>query len=65
MQYGRRAFGAQRRMSETEKARNIAESITAHRLTLTQETWARYGIAANETRQQEVRALLATMQQAA
>lgn len=41
----RKAFGAQRIMTQTEKARNVVESILTHNLPLDASTWARYGLA--------------------
>lgn len=54
----RNAFGPQRPMSPDVKARNVAESITAHSLALTQETWTRYGLQENPEQQARVCALL-------
>lgn len=56
----RKAFGPQRPMSPTVKARNVAESIRAHGLMLTPATWARYGLEHNQAQQGLVRDALDT-----
>jgi hypothetical protein len=50
--YGRRAYGAHRRMPDSAKARSIARSILEHGYPLaTRETYERYGIEDNEAMQ--------------
>lgn len=59
----RNAFGHQRPMSPTVKARNVAASIREHGLKLTQETWQRYGLEDNPAQQALVRVALDQAQQ--
>lgn len=56
--YTRKAFGAQRSMSPAVRARNVAESILAHQLPLTAETWARYGLTDKPAQREMVMDLL-------
>ena len=54
--YGRKAFGHQRIMSPSIKARNVAESIYAHTLDPdAPETLARYGLVADSEQHELVR----------
>ena len=60
MRYGRRAFGHQRVMSATTKAKNVAASIKAHGYdTEEASTWMKYGLEANAAQQALVRQALA------
>ena len=60
MQYGRRAFGHQRRMSDAVKARNVAASIRAHGYDVADaQTWAHYGLGNSAAQQALVRQALA------
>lgn len=60
MQYGRKAFGPQRRMSPQTKARNIARSIVEHGYRCDASTWQRYGIDGNKALQALVRESIAS-----
>ena len=60
MHYGRRAYGSQRTMSPTVKARNVAASIREHGYDVDDAAiWTKYGLADNEAQQALVRQALA------
>ena len=59
----RNAYGAHRRMTPQQKARNVAESILAHGLDTTDAaTWTRYGLQGQPLKQAAVEAAIAKLQ---